>query len=281
MPDAVTDGRCGLWRLDPDNGEEWLSFVKQCLGFQGTWPQLIAQYRPLAAVLDYARIQQRATSIVAERQYVDLDYRSEFSAHYATTFERYDTFCTRLHFFGGSPIPDLAALSLDGGGIPGSSYLGYTIVRPLRGLRLSRTVLRPAFGDSGRAKVTCVARSSVHLYGREFVAEGGYFVQQDGVVICCAQASIWMAAAYLHCRHDLPRLLPAGVTEAATRHLSEHGRPIPTSGLDARQMANALVNCGYFPDSTFGGTSWASRLRSTDRKSSPSPIVTWPPEYRS
>jgi len=49
-------------------------------------------------------------SVVVEFRYIDLDYRSEHSSFYGTTFRRYPSVCHRLHFFADVVAADLSNL---------------------------------------------------------------------------------------------------------------------------------------------------------------------------
>ena len=248
MTPVDSDGTYSLFFLDPANKEHWLGFVSEQFGFDDTWKQLERRSAPLARLLAYVRDRQGATAVLVEKRYVDRDYRSEFTAHYATTFERHDSFCTRLHFFRAPPFAEIGEIATVPTDQLESTYIGFCVVRPIRGLRLSRTVVRPPATAGNRLRIPCVVAENVNICGRELRVRGSYFIQQDGVVIRCAQATMWMVAAHMHAEYDMPRLLPADVTRSATRYFSQHGRPIPSAGLAASQMAQGFVASGYFPE---------------------------------
>lgn len=79
-----------------------------------------------------------AASVVVEHRYIDMDYRSEHSRFYGTTFRRYPSVTHRLHFFAQSVAPDLSNL-----GDLGAEYLGYSVMRPLSLSPVGRTMIGP------------------------------------------------------------------------------------------------------------------------------------------
>src|SRR5438552_7644852 len=61
---------------------------------------------PLERVIEIAGV-HGVRSVVVERRYIDLDFRSEHSRFYSGTFRRYPSVCHRLHFFSEDiDVPD-------------------------------------------------------------------------------------------------------------------------------------------------------------------------------
>ena len=72
-------------------------------GTDADWTSLLERYGgsrpvPLGRCLEVARA-NGASTVVVETRYVDLDYRSEYSAFYAGTFQSAPDTAQRLHFF--------------------------------------------------------------------------------------------------------------------------------------------------------------------------------------
>ena len=107
------------------------------------WAALAARYipnfnpNPLERCFEVARL-GGALSVVAETRYMDLDYRSEYSAFYSKTFSSIPDTAHRLHFFAGNlDASTFWQLPAD------SKYLGYVVIRPSELGRVGRTVLAP------------------------------------------------------------------------------------------------------------------------------------------
>ena len=107
------------------------------------WASALARYRgslndaPLERCVEVAR-SLGATTLVIETRYLDLDYRSEFSAYYSRQFADIPDSAHRLHFFSGK---------LDTGslwqGAEQAGYLGYIVIRPASTGLVSRAMLPP------------------------------------------------------------------------------------------------------------------------------------------
>lgn len=199
-------------------------------------------------IIKYVRGKLHCKSVLVEEQYIDIDYRNEYSNLYSKTFVNYGNTSIRLHFFGKS-IRDITSLKTDpeinSETIP---YLGYCVLRPLTIGKVGRTILQSHKETEDIFYPLCTADYNVHLFGKEFTAKDACpFISQDTMVMACAQASIWTTAFYLHEKFKLPRVLPFDITENASKSLGWDQRKIPTVGLTVFQMMNALNNLGYSP----------------------------------
>lgn len=143
-----------------------------------------------------------ARTLVIEPGYVDLDYRSEYSAYYSRVFARRPNNTHRLHFFKeGIDADDLWRLD------PSLTYLGYVSVRPVSTGLVSRAMLRPPpdVADHVRTAVT----ERVNLFGTFFDVEGVPFAEQDAQFGYCAQACAWMCHFTAHLQGHVPRATKA------------------------------------------------------------------------
>ncbi|MFN8052860.1 MAG: hypothetical protein U0Q22_15550 [Acidimicrobiales bacterium] len=178
-----------------------------------------------------------ARSVFVEWRYIDIDFRSEHSFFYSTTFQRYPSVCHRLHFFAGDLNPDLSNLAEIA-----ESYLGYAVIRPLQTSRVGRSVLKPPpqFADA----VLLTASDEVHLRGVRLAVEGMPFTSQDGQYLRCSHACVWMASYFSHLSRRTPRHLPRDVREAAMGG-EVVGRQTPHEGLSVAQLLGSLHNLGF------------------------------------
>lgn len=190
-----------------------------------------------------------ATSVLCESNYIDADFQSLSSCWYSKSFKQLPNLCCRVHF----AREELSKQTLLNNEFQDTSYLGYAVLTPLNTGRVGRTVVSPWVNTVQSNGDTCFpvflsAPSTVHIYGRRLVACGAPFISQDAMVMVCAQAAIWMALNYMHFKHGsngLKRVLPDQITTAATDGLTWAGRLLPSGGLTAEHIANALSNLGH------------------------------------
>jgi hypothetical protein len=200
------------------------------------WAGLADRYqghnpRPLRRCLEVARA-GGATTVVTETRYIDLDYRSEYSAFYAGAFRSAPDSARRLHFFRAPLTADqLWRLPDDHG------YLGYVIIRPSDLGPVGRTVLQapPGMADAVRTTV----RDRVCFFGQELVVDGVPFMQQDSQLGRCAHAAAWMCHYAAHRRDGVARRPMADFSLSADPGLG-YGRPLPSQGLTVQQLLELL-----------------------------------------
>ena len=195
-----------------------------------------------------------ATSVVEERAYFDRDYLDEFSAFYGTSARGYPNACRRLHFFSGKPVTRPRLRSLLRGGTRThnefqSSYLGFSVLRPIPSAPLGRTVLRwYSDPNPNLPRVTKPSRRYVsHLCGVPLSVDGLAWQQQDAAVGACATVGLWTMfhSSAFDARHAVPTT--AAITRAANRTAAQGRRVFPSSGLTFAQLAEAIKENGLAP----------------------------------
>jgi len=206
------------------------------------WPQLNAAIdgndvaperssKVLEQVLRRVR-EHEPTKALLETDYIDADYRDEYTHFYSKTFEAVHDRCRRLHFF--KPV--------EGG--HQERYLGYCVLRPLSLRPVGRTVLTPP--DSMRSWISCRTPDVVHPYGQRLQALGFPYMEQDSQLGVCAHASVWMVALYHHLAFQRPRRFMHEISEAAQAQY-ELARVTPSEGLSDQQVGAALQQLGLEP----------------------------------
>jgi hypothetical protein len=186
---------------------------------------------------------QGAASVVVEHRYIDMDYRSEHSRFYGTTFRRYPSVTHRLHFFAQSVATDLSNL-----GNLRAEYLGYSVMRPLSLSPVGRTMIGPP--QELAAGVVTLVEERVHLFGHEFSISGVPFISQDAQYLRCAHAAQWMVLRHANLLRGTPRRLPGDIHDASLGG-TVNGRQIPSDGLSIPQMLVGLTNLGLSPGPVF------------------------------
>jgi hypothetical protein len=178
----------------------------------------------LGRVLERVR-EHEPTRALVETDYIDADYRDEYTHFYSKTFAQLADRCRRVHFF---------KLLSDGSR---ERYLGYCVLRPLRSRPVGRTVLTPP--DSVRSWISCTIGDVVHPYGQRLRTWGFPFMEQDTQLGVCAHASVWMVALYHHLAFGKPRRFMHDIADAAQTQ-RELWRPTPSEGLSDQQVSVAL-----------------------------------------
>ena len=221
--------------VDP-NAHGWL---KQPGGEAG-WDSLLAEYggaypNPLAQIFNVVRA-GGCRSVVIENRYVDVDYRSEYSAFWSRKFENIPAFALRFHFFEANLEEDgLHRLSEADG------YLGYSVIRPVAHGRVGRTVLkRPP--ELAAATLTSVSET-VSLFGCQLTVEGVPFCQQDIEYLRCAQAAAWICHYVSHRKGLVGRASTAAIVDATPSVLSQD-RPLPSPGMNLNQLQAVFGDLG-------------------------------------
>ncbi|WP_211278727.1 hypothetical protein, partial [Mycobacterium lacus] len=178
---------------------------------------------------------------MVETRYLDIDYRSEFSAYYSRQFADVPDSAHRLHFFGRQLEPQsLWRLGNE------HDYIGYVVVRPASTGLVSRALLPPP-PDLASAVRTSVTEP-VNFFGRQLEIRGVPFAQQDAQLGACAQAAAWMChfAAYL--RGDTARRTKADFSLKADASLHP-SRALPSGGPVAVKV---FETASHYVDTIFG-----------------------------
>jgi hypothetical protein len=170
-----------------------------------------------------------ALTVVVETRYLDLDYRSEFSAYYSRQFADIPDSAHRLHFFKKRLTPaSLARRARQSG------YLGYVVIRPSSTGLVSRALLPPPpdVKDAVRTSVT----EKVSFFGQTLDITGVPFAQQDAQLGACAHAAAWMCHYSAFLRGDVARRTRADFSLKADASL-QPSRALPTGGLTVHQLS--------------------------------------------
>jgi hypothetical protein len=231
------------------------------------WP--LDQVEYLAAYLKELDCQ----SIVDEAHYLDRDYIEDLSLFYSRSLRNYPNFCRRLHFFSRPLTPQAwrALLRKARGdyravcGELNESYLGFTVIRPLPGRPVGRTVLKTLgpLATGGTREFHSLREYQAHVSGLELRLMGIAFQQQDQAVSACATTATWTALQAIAHRERLMIRTPAEITLAASRYLLMNGRALPSEGLAIQQICEAVRDAGLAP-ALLRATSFAVDLRALD-----------------
>ena len=220
---------------------------------EDVWPPVQLTY--LSAYLE----QIRCATVLIEDHYVDRDYVEDMAIFYARSLRAYPPYCQRMHFFSESfdktRWRDLLVRANRGEAENirqwlQDAYLGFSVIRPLPGSPLGRTVVATFGLEAGsglRREFGGTREYMVHLGGFELHVEGLAFQQQDQGVSACATIALWSAIHRVAPMEGLPAMTPAQITEAATRYYLPGGRALPSDGLAVNQLCEAIRAGGLAP----------------------------------
>ena len=217
-------------------------------------------FRQLFAI--FAHVEKMGCeSVLVEERYIDRDYIEDFSAFYSRSFSRFDNACKRIHFFRLSMSDaETAFQSIRTLGrekdrrvyeeycrdFSESSYLGFMVIKPLKGCPVVRTVLRVEDGtvDGDNEEFPGSRFYTVHVAGLELNVRGLAFQQQDVGVSACATTALWSSLHKARDFEDIRLGTPAQITSLASRYSLPFGRPMPSEGLNIDQMCQAVQALG-------------------------------------
>lgn len=211
----------------PETDDQWAVALGRYLGSFNDEPLL----RCVQVARDHG-----ARTVVVETRYLDLDYRSEFSAFYSKRFGDIPDTAHRLHFFR-SELGDDELWSNAGQ----DDYIGYVSVRPSALGRVSRAMLPPPPGLASH--VRCQVEEHINFFGTPLVATGVPFAQQDAELGACAHAAAWMCHYTAHLRGEAHRRAKAEFSLMANASLHA-GRAVPTKGLTVHQLGDLFRQFG-------------------------------------
>jgi hypothetical protein len=198
-------------------------------------------------------------TILTESHYVDRDYIEDLALFYARSLRGYPNYCRRLHFF--SSEFNLSQWRAYVGNLDvaerrttqeqlQASYLGFSVIRPLPGAPVGRTVVSTFHSDAAAGLLRafpCTRDYQVQVGGFDLSVKGLAFQQQDQGVSACATTALWSA---IHSTAHTEGLLvptPAAITEAGSRYLLSGGRALPSEGLNVLQLCEAARCAGLAP----------------------------------
>lgn len=220
------------------------------------WPPIQIQY--LGEYLG----QLGCRSIVVESHYIDRDYIDDVALFYSRSLRGYPNFCQRMHFFAAelndegirNMLREAARDHPSGLSRIESelqrSYLGYSVIRPLPGSPIGRTVLKtfgPESKEGFQRNFSATRKYRVHLCGLALEVTGLAFQQQDRGVSACATTALWCALHKVAPMEELRLVTPAEITEAASRYFLPGGRALPSEGLTVEQLCEATRAAGLAP----------------------------------
>ena len=205
-----------------------------------------------------------ARCMTIEKVYIDRDYMEDHGLFYSRSFLPYPASCQRLQFFRTGPaeteqrIKELIECGRSTSKesfrkacreFSDENYCGFSVIKPLPGCPVGRTVLCPYPSESkdGRRSFDSTRHYVSHLCGIELTVCGLAFQQQDTGVSACATTALWSSLQKAQDLEPVGSATPAQITVLATRFSLPFGRPMPSDGLSIEQMCGAVNALGLAP----------------------------------
>ena len=189
---------------------------------------------------------------VIESDYIDKDYSASYFEQRGRSFTPTKRATTRIHFFGSEVTKhNLIDPTADTIEMMKSCYLGFTVVRPDLPTTLGRTFLKcPAQINGHPARFPTRSVSTVNLAGIPLEVEASPYMSQDGKVMACATAALWMSTTPL--ADKIPEIASHTTTEITSMAMSLNrpfGPVVGKRGLHPLEMEQALLATGFDPSS--------------------------------
>jgi len=215
----------------------------------------------LSHVEQYVR-QHGGRGVVVEHHYIDRDFMEEYSVFYSKSLTPYPNSCRRVSFFSLDPadlrrefkrllkIRDQEPFEAASKEFSEKHYLGFSVIKPLDGCPVGRTVLRCSPGKPQRGYTDlfpCACGYTAHLFGIPLIVQGLAFQQQDLGVSACATTALWSALQRARELEESVAATPAQITMRASQFALPFGRAMPSEGLSVEQMCQAAHSLGHAP----------------------------------
>jgi hypothetical protein len=196
-----------------------------------------------------------AKFIYVEKNYVSIDYLTDFSFYYSKSYDSYSSKCTRIHFFASDTQDKIKfqnaltaqLLQKDTDEFWNESYLGFIVIRPIPVFYLGYSILRHynytklnGVYDEQRC-YWGVKDYTVNFLGRNVKIESLAFLSQDTNVGACATVSIWCMLQRAVENYYINLKSPYEITIDAGLTLSTGRRLIPNMGLDPLSICHIIT----------------------------------------
>ena len=200
-----------------------------------------------------------AKSAVIEREYFDIDFRSEFASKHETIFASSSVDVWRYHLF--SERIDAEVLGAAGPKMRDfvdqnrNKYLGYLTLRPAVPATVGRSIIpfrltrQPALQEprSPDGYVRTAVTEHLNLFGVALAATGVPFMEQDGALLLCSHVASWMTHYSAVLKGWVGRR-PSAVFATDSYDLQSFGRNYPALGASTLVQSQLLRRVGLPPE---------------------------------
>jgi len=224
-------------------------------GKEDKWQEVASLCRSTLDDNGITRLQQglrgKCDCVIVEYDYIDKDYRNTYSYFHSKKFVVPHNRTIRLHFFDKEITRSL--LIDDEISNLNESYLGYSIIRPIKPNCIGRTMISQKILSSSKNAYVMTCQEKVLLQDKELEVIGFPFASQQVDATTCAQTSIWIVLRYYSNRYsNYPDTFPFDITLSAAKTAHDN-RDYPYAALHPSVMINILKNHNIYPVTMHNG----------------------------
>ena len=211
-------------------------------------PNLTPPAERLSSLL--SSFDQTAATAIVESDYVDMDYSASYHDQRGRSFTPSVRSTTRIHFFTEeftkSDLIDASEPTIQR---MQHAYKGFTVVRPDQEATLGRTLIScPSTISGDPARFPTRSTTSVNLAGIPLNIVSCPYMSQDGKIMACATAALWMSITPLSDKiTGVAAHTSADITGLAMALNRPFGPSVGRRGLDTAEMERALLQIGFDP----------------------------------
>ena len=191
-----------------------------------------------------------AKTAIIENDYIDVDHSASYYDQRARSFTPVERGTTRVHFFS-EEFTDMPLAAADAQVVDTMqrSYLGFTVLRPETPVTLGRTFITcPTTLGGLPVNFPTRGATTVDLAGISLKVESCPYMSQDGKIMACATAAIWMSTSNLFDKiANVAAHTTAEITTLAMSLERPFGPRVGQRGLTDVEMERALFRMGFEP----------------------------------
>jgi hypothetical protein len=216
--------------------KQYLNIIKECYNW-GT----INKDSKLEIFLDMLK---ENLTVFIEFPYVDKLYRDSYYHFFSASLQPKSRNCIRISFFSAE-ISKENFFDINCHDKIKDNCLGYLVIRPLNGKLLGRSFISP-IALKKQDFLCCLSHQTISVMGIPLEVHGFPHSTQDGLMITCAETSIWAINEYFGSKYsEYSLVLPHEIHSVLKETYVQ--RPLPSNGLTAIQISTAMQQFGYSP----------------------------------
>jgi hypothetical protein len=178
-------------------------------------------------------------SIVIESPYIDKFFRDSYYHYFSSKHLKMDRDTIRINLFDSNAKEEDLLI----GNYLNESFLGFFVIRPIKGRIIGRTMLSPkAFKEQNF--LTCLTRIKTQIMGKDVYVDAFPHSPQDKQYMSCAETTVWAIMEYFGNRYvDYSPISPSKISKVIES--SYNARAFPSDGLTTIQISKALKEFGF------------------------------------
>ncbi|MDI9363418.1 MAG: hypothetical protein QM541_00605 [Flavobacterium sp.] len=195
-----------------------------------------------------------------EKEYISIDYITDYSAYYSKCFKNYGNKCVRIHLFSFQAYntedfkKELTKNLLAENNAKDSSefwkknYLGFIVIRPIPKFFIGYSILNhydalniPIKAGGEIRHYWGVKRYKITVLGKSVTLDSLAFMSQDSNVGACATIAIWTMLQRAVENYFVCLKSPYEITKDAGLTKYDGNRIFPNSGLDPVSICTAIT----------------------------------------